>query len=162
MKVENHLVVWASLTCGPLADYPSIPPHALIWRLEVHFSCDNYGGIMGDYQDLYEYYATRHDFDEQASRCKHCGLIKRLNGFELKINLKFGQEAAGRYEEVLVENVYWLKVKDVKLDGSYAGPNPSFDYDKPLSEWEEKIRTNRVFVSNLRCLRLRTQFLSLQ
>ncbi|KAH4209595.1 hypothetical protein HBI70_085320 [Parastagonospora nodorum] len=100
---------------------------------------------MDDHKDSYEYYATRHHFKQQASCLKQCELFKRLDGFELRVILKIGQEAAGRYEEVLVENVYWMKVKGVNLDGSYAGPSPRFDYDKPLSEWEEKIRTNSVF-----------------
>ncbi|KAF2825443.1 hypothetical protein CC86DRAFT_265438, partial [Ophiobolus disseminans] len=83
-----------------------------------------------------------------------CGMLTHVDGLEVSIVISaLSKSTFERYEETLVQPVYQLKKKGVKINVAcvaYVGHHidvPSFDYDKPLSEWEEKIRTGSVFVS---------------
>lgn len=132
------------LKYGPLQEYPLVAPHAFLRRLNIHFNFHDQ-----EPKDFYELLVTKQDFEEQVSCLEHCGLIAHLKGFELTLVVDvIGAVTAEKYEEAIVEHMYRLKTKGIHLVIDYPHGNPSFDYDKPLSEWQEKIRTNGVFVSS--------------
>jgi hypothetical protein len=87
-----------------------------------------------------------------VDRVSYCAELKQVGRLELTIVLDaILLMAAEKYEEMLVSLIYQLKKKGAQVDliswWLHNDSGPSTRYDKPLSEWEEKIRTDSVFVS---------------
>jgi len=140
--VESPLEILPLLKFGPLQEYPLNPPHAFLRRLNINFNFYDQ-----EPKDVYEFLATKQDFEAQVSCLEHCELIAHLKGFELTLLVDvIAAVTAEKYEEAMVEHVSRLKTKGIKLVIGCSHGSPSFNYDKPLSEWQEKIRTNSVFV----------------
>ena len=133
---------------GPLLRHPQCRPYNFIRRLEIELC------FVGDWmaRKMLEDDNNKGHYELLAYDVSQVGMIKPLNGYDLHVRPRF--DSAGgmaKMEEVLVPVVYKLKEKGVNVKVSavpiYPSHNASFDYEKPLSEWEEKIRTDSVFVS---------------
>jgi len=151
-SLEDSDCLSSFLRYGPLQRSPIRHPHELIRKLEINLSIAPYEQDPAKANWMREKFASKRDYEHQASLVSDCHMIKHLDGLDLQIKVHaFQEDCAEKFEEALVPVVYELKAKGAKVTvtcpGYLEGSVPSFDYDKPLAAWEEKIRTDSVFVS---------------
>jgi hypothetical protein len=154
--LENVKDLSYILRYGPLKKCPVRPPSDFIRRLDINLSFGDLVSI-GSYakRRIREEGLHRDTYEYQMWGISDCRMIEYAKSLELRIFIdSLSPRTTDKWEEALVPIVYDLKSKGVQVyvgcvDGCSIWREPIVDYDKPLSEWEEKIRTNSVFVSNL-------------
>ena len=147
LTIADYNDIGRTLTCGPWAMIACRAPYHFIRRIKLILSFE----IMGLSTFEREITASKADFEHQARCVEHCNMIKRLDGLKLFISIDaMKQGTSAKYEEALVSPVYRLQAQGVKVtvSSNWSIPGINFDYSKPVSEWEENIRTNSVFVSH--------------